>query len=65
MREMMKVYRDHIEYKAKIEIGPEDRILQWIARWAAHTRYKRGKDGKTAYERKTGKVWTHRGKSNV
>ena len=57
VREMMNVYKDHIEYKADIEIGPEDVILQWIARWAAmaYTRYKRGKDGKTPYERKKGK----------
>ena len=53
IREMVKVYKDQIEANIKKQIDPQDKIMQWMVRWAAmaYNRYKRCSDGKTAYER--------------
>ena len=56
----MKVYTLQLED----EIGaldPEWVIWQWMARWAAmaYNRYQHGSDGRTAYQRQTGRMCRH------
>jgi hypothetical protein len=57
MRGMVKVYKDQLEEKAKMQLEPTSVILLWMIRWAAmaYSRFKIGDDGKTAYERQKGR----------
>lgn len=57
IREVFKVYKCQLE--EKVGTLPEGAIiLQWMARWTAmaHNRYQHGCDGKTAYQRQTGRT---------
>ena len=58
IRGMVKVYKDQIEDKANIKIESGDVIMQWLVSWAAiaYSKFKKGHDGKTAYERQKGKI---------
>ena len=55
--EFVKVFKDQIEFKANMTLDPQAKVMQWLVRWAAmaYNRYKRGPDGKTAYERQKGR----------
>ena len=57
VHEIMKVFKCQLEeHVGKIE---EDMvILQWMARWAAmaYNRYQQGSDGRTAFQRQTGRL---------
>ena len=57
VREHMRVLKDHLEFKAQIELECRDPIVLWMVRWAAMlvSRFARGADGKTSYQRRTGK----------
>ena len=57
LRGFVRVVKDAMEDRAKIKIESQDVILQWLVRWVAmaHSRFSVGSDGKTAYERQTGK----------
>ena len=57
VREIMRVYKCQLEDKiGKLE--DEEIIYQWMARWAAmaYNRFQQGSDGKTAYQRQTGRT---------
>ena len=58
VREFARVIKEHLEDKAKIKIGTQEAIVQWIVRWAAMlvSRYLVGRDGRTAYERRRGRA---------
>ena len=55
--DLSKVFKIQLEARLKQELDIEAPILQWMARWAAMaiSRFRVGKDGKTAYERLKGK----------
>ena len=57
MRDTLRVYKIHLEDKVKRTFSVEAPIIQWMARWAAMalSRFKVGKDRRTAYERQRGK----------
>ena len=57
VRGFARVLKEQIEDKAKVKLGPEMAVIQWIIRWAAMltSRFLVGKDGKTAYERRRGR----------
>ena len=57
MRNLVKVYLDQLEDKAKIKLQSTDPILLWLIRWVAmaYSRFKVGADGKTNYERQKGR----------
>ena len=56
-REFARVFKEQLEYNAKMELSPMDVIIQWMVRWAAMScsRYLVGKDGRTAFERRRGR----------
>ena len=58
VRDMVKVLKDQLEFKAKVKIEPKDVVMQWMVRWAAMliSRYKKGKDNNTPHERQKGKA---------
>jgi len=57
MRNLIKVYLDQLEDRAKIKLQSTDPILLWLIRWVAmaYSRFKVGADGKTPYERQKGR----------
>lgn len=57
IRGYVRVFKDMIEDKTGQKIPTGAIILQWLIRWAAmlHSRYSRGSDGRTAYERQRGR----------
>lgn len=57
VREYVRVFKDQIEYHIQDKVCVKAVILQWMIRWAAMciTRYSVGTDGKTPYERITGR----------
>ena len=54
---MVRVLKSQLEGKLDRFIDGQEPIMQWKARWAAMSlsRLKVGRDGKTAYQRQTGK----------
>ena len=54
IRGLAKTFKEMIEENIGEEIPVEAVIMQWLIRWAAilHSRFKIGKDCKTAYERR-------------
>ena len=50
--------KSHLEEEAEVSISGKDVITQWLVRWAAmlSSRFLVGKDGKTAYESRRGRV---------
>ena len=54
IRGLAKTFKEMIEENIGEEIPVEAIIMQWLIRWAAmlHSRFKIGKDCKTAYERR-------------
>ncbi len=57
VREFARVLKEQIEEKADMEIDSGMAIVLWLVRWAVMlvSRYLVGKDGRTAYERRTGR----------
>ena len=57
MCNLIKVYLDQLEDRAKIKLQATDPILLWLIRWVAmaYSRFKVGADGKTPYERQEGR----------
>ena len=57
VRDQARVLKDQVEYKCRGKIGLDSDVMQWLVRWSAMviTRFKVGKDGKTAWERMKGK----------
>ena len=57
IRGYIRVFKDAMERRSGETIGTGDIILQWLVRWAAmlYSRFRRGADGKTAYQRMKGK----------
>ena len=57
IRNYVKTLKDQMEYMAGIEVSPGDVVMQWLVRWAAmmYTRFMKGSDGRTAYERQKGR----------
>ena len=55
-REFVKVLKSLLEEKLGEKIKPDGAIVQWLIRWAAMlpSRFLRGKDGKTPYQRRRG-----------
>ena len=53
IRGMIKIYKHQLEEMADMKLESKDVVMQWMIRWAAmaYSRYKKGEDGKTAYER--------------
>ena len=56
-RGYIKVFKDMIEKKTGEKIKTDAHIMQWLVRWAAmlHSRFRKGNDGKTAYQRQKGR----------
>ena len=54
---MLRVYKLQLEARIKHELEVGAPIMQWMARWAAMaiSRFRVGKDDKTAFERQRGK----------
>ena len=54
---MLRVFKLQLEAKIKHDLDTDLPIVQWMARWAAMaiSRFRVGKDGRTAYERKRGR----------
>jgi hypothetical protein len=52
------VFKLQIEDKADMKIQGDEAIVEWMVRWAAMvvSRYLVGKDGRTAYERRKGRL---------
>ena len=57
LRGYIRVFKDMMESKLGEQIPADAAVLQWLVRWVAmlHSRYRRGTDGKTAYERQRGR----------
>ena len=57
LRGYLKVFKDMLEERSGKQIPTDAVLLQWLVRWVAmlHSRYRRGSDGKTAYERQRGR----------
>ena len=55
--ELTRVLKEQVEGETGQELDAEAPILQWAVRWAAMLagRYLKGSDGKTPYERRTGR----------
>ena len=58
VRDMVRVLKSQLEGKLDRLIDGQEPIMQWMARWAAMSlsRFKVGRDGKTAYQRQTGNI---------
>ena len=58
LRGYLKVFKDMIEDRAGVKLDTGAVILQWLVRWVAmlHSRFRRGPDGKTAYEKQMGRA---------
>ena len=58
MRNLIKVYLDQLEDKAKIKLQSTDPSLLWLIRRVAmaYSRFKVGADGKTPYEGQKGRT---------
>ena len=56
-RSYIRVLKDMVEHRTGRKMETNAIVLQWLVRWAAmlHSRYRRGADGKTAYERQRGR----------
>ena len=59
LKRQIRVNKSAIEAKLGTDIGDKDPILAWVPRIAAFliSRYRVDEDGKTPYERLTGKKW--------
>ena len=57
VREFVRVFKEQLEELAKMKVQPDDVVVLWMVRWAAIncSRFLVGKDGKTGYERRTGR----------
>ena len=57
VREFVRVFKEQVEDKAKIEVNTAENLMLWMIRWAAMTcsRYLVGKDGMTPFERRRGR----------
>ena len=57
VREFVRVFKEQVEHSAKVELECAEVLTAWMVRWAAMvcSRYLVGKDGLTAYARRTGK----------
>ena len=56
-REFVRVLKEQVEHSANIKLECAEVLTEWMVRWAAMlcSRYLRGKDGLTAYERRRGR----------
>jgi hypothetical protein len=59
LKRQMRAIRMQLEQNLGRQLANDDPILSWIPTFAADTMamYRRGRDGKTAYERETGRKW--------
>ena len=59
LKRQMRAIRFALEQKLQKKLSEKDPILSWIPTFAGDVlaRYRRGKDGKTAWERETGRRW--------
>ena len=57
VREFTRVLKEQIEEKAEMKLECNEAIVMWMVRWAALlvSRFLVGKDGRTDYERRTGR----------
>ena len=57
VRDQARVLKLHIQAKIGREVLADEPILPWLIRWAAMSvsRFKKGKDGKSPYERQKGR----------
>ena len=57
VREYTRVFKEQIEEHAGLRLRGSETIVTWMVRWAAMcvSRYMLGKDGRSAYERRTGR----------
>ena len=62
MRYHARVLKIDLQSKTKGKIAPNEPIMPWLVRWAAMavSRYPPGKDGRTPYERQTGRAGLRR-----
>ena len=60
IRNQVKTIRDALETRIQAKVPDDHPMMHWILRWATQTynRYRRGADGRTAYERICGKRLT-------
>jgi hypothetical protein len=58
IRELVKVYKDQVEDGIGEVLETDSVLMQWMIRWAAmaYSRFQQGADGKTAYQRQTGRA---------
>ena len=57
IRDHARVLKINLQAKVGRKIEPDEPIMPWLIRWAAMalSRYSRGKDGKTPYQRQIGR----------
>ena len=57
IRDQARVLKLHLQVRIKRKIAQEEPIMPWLVRWAAMllSRFGKGKDGKTPYERQRGR----------
>ena len=57
VRDHARVLKINLQAKVGRNIEPDEPIIPWLIRWAAMalSRYSRGKDGKTPYQRQVGR----------
>ena len=57
VQEFTRVLKEQVEEKAEMELECNLVVVLWMVRWAAMlvSRFLVGKDGRTAYERRTGR----------
>ena len=57
IRDQARVLKLHLQTRLKRKVDQEEPIMPWLVRWAAMllSRYGKGKDGKTPYERQRGR----------
>ena len=57
VREYTRVFKEQIQERTGLKLKGSETIVTWMVRWAAMcvSRYMLGKDGRSAYERRTGR----------
>ena len=60
VRQYTRIYMDQLQMNTRKGFAPNHVIRQWAVRWGAMapSRYLRGKDKKTPYQRRTGRAFT-------
>ena len=60
VRQYTRIYMDQLQMNTRKSFAPNHVIRQWAVRWGAMapSRYLRGKDKKTPYQRRTGRAFT-------